>query len=137
MDNWKVSHQKRAAAPGEIFSRPWGERDSIITRHRLDQRLQLNSMRWHPLKESAGRSKYPWVSESEMRVLSKILARHPLTSKDILMQEAGEKVELFRNYYFVNYRTFEQNMHNEDYLQPANILHRCISWGHYQSPKRG
>ncbi len=60
-------------------------------------------------------------TESEMRVLSKTFGIHPLTSEDILMQETREKVELFRNYYLVNYRTFEQDMHNEDYLQPVNI----------------
>lgn len=60
-------------------------------------------------------------TESEMRVLSKTFGIHPLTSEDILMQEAREKVELFRNYYLVNYRTFEQDMHSEDYLQPVNI----------------
>lgn len=60
-------------------------------------------------------------TETEMRVLSKTFKIHPLTSEDIMMQEAREKVELFRNYYLVNYRTFEQDVNSEVYLQPVNI----------------
>lgn len=60
-------------------------------------------------------------TEAEMRVISKAFGIHPLTSEDIMMQEAREKVELFRNYYFVNYRTFEQDTNSEDYLQPVNM----------------
>ncbi|KAH9435080.1 hypothetical protein MCOR02_004037 [Pyricularia oryzae] len=37
------------------------------------------------------------------------------------MQEAREKVELFRHYYFVNYRTFDQDEESEDFLEPVNM----------------
>jgi magnesium transporter len=60
-------------------------------------------------------------TDAEMKVLSKAFGIHPLTAEDIMMQEAREKVELFRNYYFVNYRTFEQDMSNEDFLEPVNM----------------
>ena len=60
-------------------------------------------------------------TETEMRVIAKTFGIHPLTAEDILVQEAREKVELFRNYYFVNYRTFEQDMSSEDYLEPVNM----------------
>lgn len=60
-------------------------------------------------------------TDAEMRILSKTFKIHPLTSEDIMMQEAREKVELFRNYYLVNYRTFEQDVNSGDYLQPVNI----------------
>ncbi|OCK81214.1 cora-domain-containing protein [Lepidopterella palustris CBS 459.81] len=60
-------------------------------------------------------------TESEMRVISQAFGIHPLTSEDIMVQEAREKVELFRNYYFVNYRTFEQDSNNENYLEPVNM----------------
>lgn len=60
-------------------------------------------------------------TEAEMKVISKAFGIHPLTSEDIMMQEAREKVELFRNYYFVNYRTFEQDSNSEDYLDPVNM----------------
>ena len=38
-----------------------------------------------------------------------------------MMQETREKVELFRNYYFINYRTFEQDQEHVDYLEPVNL----------------
>ena len=60
-------------------------------------------------------------NDTEMRVISKTFGIHPLTAEDILMQEAREKVELFRNYYFVNYRTFEQDTNSENYLEPVNM----------------
>ena len=60
-------------------------------------------------------------TETEMRVIAKTFGIHPLTAEDILVQEAREKVELFRNYYFVNYRTFEQDTSSEDYLEPVNM----------------
>ncbi|KAI9725572.1 MAG: CorA metal ion transporter [Chrysothrix sp. TS-e1954] len=57
----------------------------------------------------------------EMRVISRAFGIHKLTAEDIMEQEAREKVELFRNYYFVNYRTFEQDQSSEDYLDPVNM----------------
>jgi magnesium transporter len=60
-------------------------------------------------------------TDAEMKVLAKTFGIHPLTAEDIMMQEAREKVELFRNYYFVNYRSFEQDMNNEDFLEPVNM----------------
>ncbi|MCJ1468831.1 CorA metal ion transporter [Pseudocyphellaria aurata] len=60
-------------------------------------------------------------TDTEMRVISKTFGIHPLTAEDIMMQEAREKVELFRNYYLVNYRTFEQDMNSEDFLEPVNM----------------
>ncbi|KAF1848431.1 magnesium transporter ALR2 [Cucurbitaria berberidis CBS 394.84] len=60
-------------------------------------------------------------SETEMKVIAKTFGIHPLTSEDILMQEQREKVELFKHYYFINYRTFEQDENSEDYLEPVNL----------------
>ncbi len=60
-------------------------------------------------------------TDAEMKVLAKTFGIHPLTAEDIIMQEAREKVELFRNYYFVNYRSFEQDMSSEDFLEPVNM----------------
>ena len=60
-------------------------------------------------------------TDAEMKVLSKTFGIHPLSAEDVMMQEAREKVELFRNYYFVNYRSFEQDMNNEDFLEPVNM----------------
>lgn len=60
-------------------------------------------------------------TDAEMKVLSKAFGIHPLTAEDIMMQEAREKVELFHNYYFVNYRSFEQDMNSENFLHPVNM----------------
>jgi magnesium transporter len=60
-------------------------------------------------------------TDAEMKILSKAFSIHPLSAEDIMMQEVREKVELFRNYYFVNYRTFEQDTNSEDYMEPVNM----------------
>ncbi|EKG22408.1 Mg2+ transporter protein CorA-like/Zinc transport protein, partial [Macrophomina phaseolina MS6] len=65
-------------------------------------------------------------TEAEMKVITRAFGIHPLTHEDVMMQEAREKVELFHNYYFVNYRTFEQDTNSVDYLQPVNIY--CIAF---------
>ncbi|GAO19856.1 hypothetical protein UVI_02048980 [Ustilaginoidea virens] len=59
--------------------------------------------------------------EAEMKVIAKAFGIHPLTAEDIMLQEAREKVELFRHYYFVNYRTFDQDIGSENYLEPVNM----------------
>ncbi|OAX83783.1 hypothetical protein ACJ72_01853 [Emergomyces africanus] len=60
-------------------------------------------------------------TDTEMRVISKTFGIHALTAEDIMVQEAREKVELFRHYYFINYRTFEQDIHSDKYLEPVNM----------------
>lgn len=46
-------------------------------------------------------------TEEEMKVLSKAFGIHPLTTEDIFLNEAREKVELFKDYYFVCFRSFD------------------------------
>ncbi|KAK6519393.1 CorA metal ion transporter [Arthrobotrys megalospora] len=60
-------------------------------------------------------------TKAEMKVFQDAFGIHPLTAEDILMQEPREKVELFRNYYLVSYRTFEQDPTDEDYMEPVNF----------------
>lgn len=60
-------------------------------------------------------------TEHEMKVLSKTFGIHQLTAEDIMMEEPREKVELFQNYYFVNYRSFEQDESSPDFMDPINI----------------
>ncbi|CAJ2500911.1 Uu.00g037640.m01.CDS01 [Anthostomella pinea] len=60
-------------------------------------------------------------TEAEMKVLSKAFGIHPLTAEDIMLQEQREKVELFRHYYFVNYRSFDQDSDSENHLEPVNM----------------
>lgn len=78
-------------------------------------------------------------TETEMKVLSKAFGIHQLTAEDILMDEPREKVELFKSYYFVNYRTFEQDKDSEDYMEPINMYvivfqDGVISFHHSMSP---
>ena len=78
-------------------------------------------------------------TETEMKILSKAFGIHQLTTEDILMQEQREKVELFASYYFINYRTFEQDKENEDYMEPVNfyaVVFRdgIITFHHSQTP---
>ncbi|EMR10600.1 hypothetical protein PNEG_01304 [Pneumocystis murina B123] len=60
-------------------------------------------------------------TDVEMKMLQKVFSIHPLTAEDIRVQETREKVELFRSYYFVCFRSFEQDAQSEDYLEPVNI----------------
>ncbi|KAH8675370.1 hypothetical protein BX600DRAFT_507615 [Xylariales sp. PMI_506] len=60
-------------------------------------------------------------TEAEMKVIQKAFGIHPLTSEDIMLQEQREKVELFRHYYFVNYRSFDQDEESETHLDPVNV----------------
>ena len=60
-------------------------------------------------------------TDSEMKVLSSAFGIHPLTAEDISMEEQREKVELFRNYYLVSFRSFQQDPNSDDYLEPVNM----------------
>ncbi|QPG77344.1 hypothetical protein FOA43_004753 [Brettanomyces nanus] len=60
-------------------------------------------------------------TDDEMKMLAKAFGIHPLTAEDIRMQEAREKVELFRSYYFVCFHTFETDSESEDFLEPINV----------------
>ena len=82
-------------------------------------------------------------TDEEMRMLAKVRARmslsmlrqrvtddtlsiqvfgiHPLTTEDILLEETREKIELFRNYYLVCFRSFDQDPYSQTYLEPLNM----------------
>lgn len=47
--------------------------------------------------------------KGELDAIAKAFSIHPLTAEDILTQENREKVELFKNYYFVCFRTFSSH----------------------------
>ena len=60
-------------------------------------------------------------TDQEMKTLSRAFGIHPLTTEDILMEETREKIELFRNYYLVCFRSFDQNPYSPTYLEPLNM----------------
>lgn len=60
-------------------------------------------------------------TDEEMKLLSKVFSIHPLTTEDIQMEETREKIELFRNYYLVCFRGFDQDPYSPTYLEPLNM----------------
>lgn len=46
-------------------------------------------------------------TEEEMRLIARAFGVHPLTTEDITLHETREKVELFYNYYFVCFTSFD------------------------------
>lgn len=60
-------------------------------------------------------------TDAEMKALGKCFGIHPLTSEDIQMEETREKIELFRNYYLVCFRSFDQDPYSPTYLEPLNM----------------
>ncbi|KAG8624018.1 hypothetical protein KVT40_008994 [Elsinoe batatas] len=61
-------------------------------------------------------------SEEEVAVICKAFGIHPLTREDITTQETREKVELFKSYYFVCFRSFyHEDPNSENYLDPINV----------------
>lgn len=61
-------------------------------------------------------------SEEEVFAICGAFRVHPLTHEDITTQETREKVELFRSYYFVCFRSFYAiDKESEGYLEPINI----------------
>ncbi|KAJ4479188.1 hypothetical protein J3R30DRAFT_3475157 [Lentinula aciculospora] len=60
-------------------------------------------------------------TDEEMKMLSKAFGIHPLTTEDIQMEETREKIELFRNYYLVCFRSFDQDSYSPTYLEPLNM----------------
>lgn len=61
------------------------------------------------------------ATDDEVQALAKAFALHPLTAEDIRMQEPREKVEMFHNYYFMCFHTFEQDRESEEFLEPIHM----------------
>ncbi|KAI9000696.1 cora-domain-containing protein [Trametes punicea] len=76
---------------------------------------------------AANSESYTWwldvlaPTDEEMKLLSKVFSIHPLTTEDIQMEETREKIELFRNYYLVCFRSFDQDQYSPTYLEPLNM----------------
>jgi len=60
-------------------------------------------------------------TDEEMKMLSKVFGIHPLTAEDIQMEEAREKIELFRTYYLACFRSFDQDPYSPTHLEPLNM----------------
>ncbi|KAI9592116.1 hypothetical protein BDF19DRAFT_388728 [Syncephalis fuscata] len=78
-------------------------------------------------------------TDTEMRTLSKIFRIHPLTAEDIMTEDTREKCELFRNYYFICFRSFDADPHSDTYLEPLSVFtvvmrEGIISFHHRPTP---
>ncbi|EME43237.1 hypothetical protein DOTSEDRAFT_72587 [Dothistroma septosporum NZE10] len=61
-------------------------------------------------------------SEEEIQTICSAFRVHPLTREDITTQETREKVELFKSYYFLCFRSFYAlDKESDDYLEPINV----------------
>lgn len=60
-------------------------------------------------------------THAELDVIASAFQIHRLTKEDIETQEPREKVELFRDYYFVCFRSFNMNKLSEDFLEPVHV----------------
>ncbi|EXJ62585.1 hypothetical protein A1O7_03023 [Cladophialophora yegresii CBS 114405] len=60
-------------------------------------------------------------TKAELAVLCKAFKIHRLTQEDIETQEAREKVELFSQYYFVCFRSFNMDRGHEDFLDAIHV----------------
>jgi len=60
-------------------------------------------------------------TDEEMKVLSQVFSLLPLTTEDIQIEEEREKIDTFRNYYFISFRSFEQDPNSPMYLEPLNV----------------
>jgi len=60
-------------------------------------------------------------TKAELAVLCKAFKIHRLTQEDIETQEAREKVELFSQYYFVCFRSFNMDRAHDDFLDPIHV----------------
>lgn len=61
-------------------------------------------------------------TEEELHAFQGAFGIHRLTTEDVITQEAREKVELFKQYYFVCFRSFFQmDKTSEDYMDPVNV----------------
>ncbi|CAO3589475.1 unnamed protein product [Absidia cylindrospora] len=67
-------------------------------------------------------------TDEEMHVLAKLFRIHPLTVEDISAKEPVEKVELFPNYTFVSFRSFDVN-HETNQIRPYTFYNLIFKSG--------
>lgn len=60
-------------------------------------------------------------TEFEMKQLQSIFYIHPLTAEDIATEEPREKCEMFNNYYFICFKSFDADAYSPTYLQPVGL----------------
>lgn len=82
---------------------------------------------WRDLFELAEDGGVWWLdinnpTEDELHAFQRAFGIHRLTTEDIITQEVREKVELFKQYYFVCFRSFDQmNKDSAHHMEPVNV----------------
>ncbi|KAI4120547.1 MAG: hypothetical protein LQ338_006942 [Usnochroma carphineum] len=100
------------------------------------------------LFELPGKSGVWWLdvlnpTKEELDAFQGAFGIHRLTTEDIVTQEAREKVELFKQYYFVCFRSFFQmDKTSENYMHPLNVYmvvfrEGILTFTYTQSPHAG
>ncbi|KAF3770310.1 hypothetical protein M406DRAFT_271449 [Cryphonectria parasitica EP155] len=79
--------------------------------------------------------------EEEVRGICKAFGVHPLTIEDIITQEAREKIELFRSYYFAIFRSYTAILDEDGQreFEPFNMFvivfrHGMVTFSHNLNP---
>ncbi|CAG8521163.1 17117_t:CDS:2, partial [Funneliformis caledonium] len=67
-------------------------------------------------------------TDSEMRILSSIFHIHPLTMEDIETEESREKCEVFKNYYFISFKSHDNNVNTAE-VEPVNMYNVVMREG--------
>ncbi|KAK9687137.1 CorA metal ion transporter [Basidiobolus ranarum] len=78
--------------------------------------------------------KHFWIdvlnpTDAELKDLSKVFRIHPLTTEDIQGEETREKFEAFTNYYFICFRTFDQDPSSQSYMEPISMYNIVMPEG--------
>ena len=78
-------------------------------------------------------------TKAELEAIGRAFKIHRLTREDIETQEAREKVELFAQYYFVCFRSFNMNKRSDDFLDPIHLYiivcwHGVLSFSYTSNP---
>ncbi|KAJ2557089.1 CorA metal ion transporter [Coemansia sp. RSA 1933] len=68
-------------------------------------------------------------SLQEMHLISKVFRIHALNVEDIMTQDSREKCEIHANYYFVCFRSFDNNHNSDAYLEPKCIYNVVLREG--------
>ncbi|KAJ2778980.1 CorA metal ion transporter [Coemansia javaensis] len=68
-------------------------------------------------------------SVQEMHLMSKVFGIHALTVEDIITQDAREKCEIHASYYFVCFRSFDNDVNSETYLEPKCVYNIVMREG--------
>lgn len=70
------------------------------------------------------------ASKDEVNVLCKAFSVHRMTREDIVEEEYRDKVEMFNHYYFVAFRSFEDDpTDKEEYLEPIHYYAVVFRFG--------